>query len=147
MPSSPTTTWDHGAIAQEMKDKRAKLIVLENQKTHLNDQKRFIKPPAEYHEIKADGNLELNFNDSRSFLKTLAIDDEIIPTVGHSPDHITLVLDGGIAFTGDLPPINASPPDSDQFKDWQRLHALGVKRLYPAHGPFNLPIQAYLVLI
>jgi glyoxylase-like metal-dependent hydrolase (beta-lactamase superfamily II) len=131
---------DHCAIAQEMKDKGAKLIVMENQKTCLNDQKRFIKPPAVYREITTEGNLDLTFRGSRAFFKTLEIAGEIIPTVGHSPDHVTLVLDGGIAFTGDLPPENCSPPDSEAFRDWQRLHALGVKRVYPAHGPYNLPI-------
>lgn len=132
---------DHGAIAQEMKDKGAKLIVMENQKAHLNDQKRFIKPPLVYHEIKSEGNLEMAFRDSRAFLKTLGLDGEIIPTPGHGPDHITLVLEDGIAFTGGLPPENASPPGSDAFWDWQRLRALGVKRFYPAHGPVNLSIQ------
>jgi glyoxylase-like metal-dependent hydrolase (beta-lactamase superfamily II) len=131
---------DHGAIAQEMKTKGAKLIVMENQKTHLNDQKRFIKPPHVYHEITTDDNLDLSFKDSRAFLKTLFIDGEIIPTPGHGPDHVTLVLDKGIAFTGDLPPENASPPDSNEFRDWQRLRALGVKRFYPAHGSYDLQL-------
>jgi glyoxylase-like metal-dependent hydrolase (beta-lactamase superfamily II) len=31
---------DHGAIAQEMKDKGAKLIVMESQREHLNTQKK-----------------------------------------------------------------------------------------------------------
>jgi glyoxylase-like metal-dependent hydrolase (beta-lactamase superfamily II) len=82
----------------------------------------------------------LAFKDSRAFLKTLGIDGEIIPTPSHGPDHVTLVLDEGIAFTGDLPPENASSPDSEAFRDWQRLRALGVKRLYPAHGLYNLQI-------
>ena len=43
---------DHGAIAQEMKDKGAKLIVMENQIDHLNEQKQFIKPHLMFHEIK-----------------------------------------------------------------------------------------------
>ncbi|MCW4029268.1 MAG: MBL fold metallo-hydrolase [Candidatus Bathyarchaeota archaeon] len=130
---------DHGAIAQEMKDKGAKLIVLENQKAYLNSQKKFIKPPLIYHEIKATDNLDMTFKDSRAFLKTIGLDGEIIPTSGHGPDHVTLVLDVGIAFTGDLPPENASPPDSDAFKDWQKLHSMKVKRLYPAHGNYDLP--------
>jgi len=131
---------DHGAIAQEMKDKGAKLIVMENQKEHLNSQKRFIKPPTVYHEIKKEGNLTLSFKDSRVFLKTLGIDGEIVPTTAHSPDHVTLVLDEGIAFTGDLPPENCSPEQSDFSSDWKRLHAMKVKRVYPAHGPYDLPI-------
>jgi glyoxylase-like metal-dependent hydrolase (beta-lactamase superfamily II) len=131
---------DHGAIAQEMKDKGAKLIVMENQVNHVNDQQKFIKPPATYHAVKPEGNLELTFKDSRAFLKKIGLEGVIIPTPGHGPDHVTLVLDEGIAFTGDLPPENASPPNSLEFRDWQRLHAMGVKRLYPAHGTHDLPI-------
>jgi endoribonuclease LACTB2 len=133
---------DHGAIAQEMKDKGAKLIVMESQLGHLNDQKKFIKPPMVYHEIKTEDNTVLAFSESRVFLKALGIDGEIVCTTGHGPDHVTLVLDEGMAFTGDLPPENGSPPDSDAFKDWQRLHAMKVTRVYPAHGQYDLPLLA-----
>jgi endoribonuclease LACTB2 len=125
---------DHGAIAQEMKDKGAKLIVMESQKEHLNAQKKFIKPPLVFYEIKNEGNIELSFRDSRAFLKTLGIDSEIISTTGHGPDHVTLVLDEGIAFTGDLPPENGSPKGSDAFKNWQQFHVMKVTKIYPAHG-------------
>jgi endoribonuclease LACTB2 len=133
---------DHGAIAQEMKDKRAKLIVMENQKEHLNDQKKFIKPPLVFHEIKNEDNLLMSFKDSRVFLKTLGVNGEIISTTGHSPDHVTLVLDKGIAFTGDLPSENGAPEGTDAFKDWQQLRAMKVTRIYPAHGPNDLPLSA-----
>ena len=76
-----------------MKDKGAKLIVMENQTDHLNEQKQFIKPPLIFHEIKIEGNILLPFNESRTFLKVLDIEGEIIPTIGHSQDHVTLVLD------------------------------------------------------
>ena len=131
---------DHGAIAQEMKDKGAKLIVMESQGTCLNAQKKFIRPPMQFHEIKDEGNIVLAFNNSRVFLKSLCIKGEIIPTTGHSQDHVTLILNGGIAFTGDLPTENASPAGSDAFSNWQRLRKLKVKRIYPAHGvPYDLP--------
>ena len=129
---------DHGAIAQEMKDKGAKLIVMENQTEYLNAQKRFIRPPLVFHEIRNEDNFPLAFRDSRIFLKTLGIGGEIISTAGHSPDHVTLVLDEGIAFTGDLPSENCSPEGSDDFKDWQHLHAMKVTKIYPAHGSNDL---------
>ncbi len=133
---------DHGAIAQEMKDKGAKLIVMKTQIEHLNDQKKFIKPPLVFHEIKNDGNIQLAFGDSRVFLKALSIHGEIISIHGHSPDHVTLVLDEGIAFTGDLPPENGSPEGSDAFKDWRRLRTMKVTYVFPAHGrPYDLPLQ------
>ncbi len=132
---------DHGAIAQEVKDKGAKLIAMESQKEQLNTQKKFVKPPMVFHEIKSEGNIELAFRDSRVFLKTLGINGEIISTTGHCVDHVTLVLDEGIAFTGDFPSENGSPEGSEAFKDWQRLRAMNVKRFYPAHGPYDLPLR------
>ncbi len=99
---------DHAGIAQELKDKGAKLIVMENQKSHLDDLKKYLHPPEVFHEIRKDGNIHLRFEESRAFLEGMGILGEIIPTLGHSPDHVTLVLDEGIAFTGDLPPENAA---------------------------------------
>jgi glyoxylase-like metal-dependent hydrolase (beta-lactamase superfamily II) len=131
---------DHGAIAQEIKDKGAKLIVMESQLRHLNAQKKFVKAPLVFHEIKNEGNMELAFKESRVFLSTLGIDGEIIATPGHSQDHVTLILDEGIAFTGDLPPENCSKEGSEVFKDWQQLRAMKVTRIYPAHGLYDLAI-------
>ncbi len=131
---------DHGAIAQEMKDKGAKLIVMESQVEHLNAQKKFIKPPQVFHEIKTNDNIVLSFRESRIFLKSLNIDGEITSTAGHSQDHITLVIDEGIAFTGDLPPENGSPEGSESSKNWRQLRAMKVTRIYPAHGPYDLPL-------
>jgi glyoxylase-like metal-dependent hydrolase (beta-lactamase superfamily II) len=109
---------DHDAIAQEMKEKGAKLIVIESQREHLNTQKKFIKPSMIFHEIKNEGNIVLAFKDSRIFLKSLNIKGEITSTTVHSEDHVTLVLDEGIAFTGDLHPENGSPKGSSAFKNW-----------------------------
>jgi glyoxylase-like metal-dependent hydrolase (beta-lactamase superfamily II) len=131
---------DHGAISQELKDKGAKLIVIENQVAHLNDQKRFIRPPMVYHEIMEEGNIVLSLAESRIFLKGLGIDGEIIATPGHGEDHCTLVLDEGVAFTGDLPPLNGSPEGSDAARDWVRLRSMNVKWVYPAHGASPLSL-------
>jgi ribonuclease/clavin/mitogillin len=95
-----------------------------------------------FHEIKSEGNLLLTFSDSRVFLRALGMNGEIISTTGHSPDHVTLVLDEGIAFKGDLPPENASPEGFEASSDWQRLRAMKVKRIYPAHGPHDLPLRS-----
>lgn len=125
---------DHGAITQEMKEKGAKLIAMESQIAHLNEQGKFIKPPMIFHEIKNDGNIVLAFSESRSYLRGLDVNGEIIPTPGHSIDHVTVVLDEGAAFTGDLPPENCSSEGSDVFKDWQRLQSMKVTKIFPAHG-------------
>lgn len=42
----------------------------------------------------------------------MGISGEIVPTPGHSDDSISVVLDDGSAFTGDLPPLYYTTPDS-----------------------------------
>jgi ribonuclease/clavin/mitogillin len=132
---------DHGGIAQELKDKGAKLLVMETQKGHLNDLKQFLKPPMVFHDIIEKDNVLLKFNESRDYLERLGILGEIIPTVGHGPDHVTLVLDGGIAFTGDLPPETGAEEGTDAYKDWKRLRSMNVKRVFPAHGRSDIILE------
>jgi ribonuclease/clavin/mitogillin len=131
---------DHGAIAQEVKDKGAILIVMESQREYLNAQSKFIKPADIFHKVMDEGNIYLRFDESRVYLKKIGIPGEIIPTASHSPDHITLVLDGGVAFTGDLPPETGCPEGSDAQRDWKKLRSMDVRRVYPAHGAFDLEI-------
>lgn len=129
---------DHGGIAQEMKDKGAKLIVMESQNDRLNDIERYARPPMVYHKVRAEGNIDLKFSESRGFLERIGVLGEIVPTPSHSPDHVTLVLDEGIAFTGDLAPENAVEEGSEAWRDWRVLRSMNVRRIFPAHGPSDV---------
>ncbi len=53
----------------------------------------------------------LEINASRAFLARIGILGEIISTPGHSDDSVTLILDQGVAFTGDLTPPFALADD------------------------------------
>jgi endoribonuclease LACTB2 len=132
---------DHAGIGQEIKDKGAKLIVMESQKGHLNDLKQFLKPPMVFHDITDKDNIELGFDQSRAFLEKLGLQGEIIPTTGHGLDHVSLVLDNGIAFTGDLPPESGSEEGTDAYKDWKKMRSMNVKRIFPAHGNYDIEIE------
>ena len=55
---------------------------MESQRDHLNIQRKFIRPPMVFHEIREEGNILLKFEDSRVFLRNLGIDGEIISTIG-----------------------------------------------------------------
>ncbi len=127
---------DHAGLAQELKNQGAKLILLESQvgfPTALND---FMKRRSEsYVEISEYGNLILKFAESRQFLASLGIAGEILSTPGHSEDSITLILDEGIAFTGDLPPrILVSEEDQVTKESWDKIYQHKVTRILPAHG-------------
>jgi ribonuclease/clavin/mitogillin len=96
-----------------------------------------MKPSNPYLEITLNGNLNLSFKDSRAFLQRLGIEGEIIHTPGHSDDSVSLILDEGIAFTGDLPGLAWAGEDSIHQVElsWKSLRALNAKTIYPGHGP------------
>lgn len=127
---------DHAGLAQEAKSKGIKLVVLENQQSFIPRLRKYMKPNDPFLEITLDDNLNLSFVDSRAFLLHLGIVGEIIHTPGHTDDSISLVLDEGLAFTGDLPgPTWGEDPMHQVETSWQRIRALNVKTIYPGHGP------------
>lgn len=128
---------DHAGLAQELKRLGLKLIVMENQPTFIAPLKAMMKPENHYVEIDLTDNLALSFADSRAFLSKIGLQGEIIPTPGHSDDSVTLILDEGAAFTGDLtPPLMVSEENQEVVQQsWAKIRALGAKTLYPGHGP------------
>ena len=78
------------------------------------------------------------------------IPGKVIYTPGHSWGSISVLLDGGQVFVGDLAmnmfPMRLSPGlpifgDDIQIikKSWQKLVDMGAKMVYPAHGkPFSV---------
>ncbi|MBC7249000.1 MAG: MBL fold metallo-hydrolase, partial [Anaerolineae bacterium] len=129
---------DHAGLAQELKQKGIKLIVLENQSAAIPLLKQYIKPQYPYVEITLHDNVYVHTGESRAFLRGLGLDGEIIITPGHSDDSVTLILDSGIAFTGDLPPASIAeylgPP---ALQSWNQIRAHNVQIVYPGHGPFQ----------
>jgi ribonuclease/clavin/mitogillin len=127
---------DHAGLAQEVKRQGIKLIVLEQQRTAIPALKQHMKPSQQYLDITLDDNITINTDESRTFLRQIGIDGEIIATPGHSDDSITLILDTGVAFTGDLPPANMAYDSTNATKDsWEAIHSHGVATVYPGHGP------------
>lgn len=80
---------------------------------------------------------------NRSTLFT--IQGKVIHTPGHSSGSVSILLDTGEAFVGDLAvnkfPLRLTPGLPIFAEDWpklieswQKLLDLGVKTVYPAHG-------------
>jgi len=81
-------------------------------------------------------------------LEKFGIKGKIIFTPGHSPGSISVVLDSGEAFIGDMAmnglPMTIGPnlpifaEDMPALKNsWRKLVNKGAKKIYPAHGkPF-----------
>jgi len=128
---------DHAGLAQELKDQGVRLIVVDSQLTSIPALAEHMKPRDHYKEISLYGNIDLAAPDSRKFLLGIGIQGEILSTPGHSDDSVTLILDDGTAFTGDLTPRGNATEESrsEVEQSWEILQAHHVKTIYPGHGP------------
>lgn len=127
---------DHAGLVQELKGQGIKFILLECQQHFIASLNEFFKTKNyPYVEIQQDDNLILKLEDSRKFLASLGIDGEILHTPGHSDDSVTLVLDEGFAFTGDLyPRFMLSDEDKIAHESWDKIYQHKITRIFPAHG-------------
>ncbi|GGB22347.1 MBL fold metallo-hydrolase [Puia dinghuensis] len=133
---------DHAGLVQELKEQGLQFILLQEQEYAIPLMRPYIKPDTAYKEIQPAGNILLPVAESRDFLRRLAFAGEFVLTPGHSDDSVTLVLDSGEAFTGDLP---LGMPDGDNLllrQSREKLRAMGVSRVYQAHGREGGPIPS-----
>jgi ribonuclease/clavin/mitogillin len=128
---------DHAGLAQEFKQAGVSLLVLETQVEAIPRMKALIKPQDHYVDITMRDNVTLTFTETRPVLEAIGIAGEILPTPGHSDDSVSLLLDDGSAFTGDLTPPRLAGQDVAGVvaASWQLLRERGATRVYPGHGP------------
>ena len=93
---------DHAGLAQELKQAGVPLLVLDVQVSAIPVMVTWTKPHDRYVDIKLHDNVTISFPESRALLGQIAIPGEIVHTPGHSDDSVSLLLDDGSAFTGDL---------------------------------------------
>jgi hydroxyacylglutathione hydrolase len=96
--------------------------------------------------IKFSGTpVDLALEDEDFSLEPYGIHGRVIHTPGHTAGSMSLLLDTGDAFVGDLAvnglPMRIGPgmpevaENTDAVKDgWRLLLSNGVKRIYPTHG-------------
>lgn len=126
---------DHAGLAEEFKRAGVSLLVLDVQVEAISMMKRWTKPWDNYVEITAEGNVVISFDQSRPLLARLGIAGEILHTPGHSDHCVSLLLDDGSVFTGDLPPEEFAFDNPVALASWEMLRRRGASRVYPAHGP------------
>lgn len=128
---------DHAGLGQDFKHAGVPLLVLETQVSAVPLMKSATKPQDRYVDITTHDNVTISFADSRAFLDRIGIAGEILPTPGHSDDSVSLLLDDGAAFTGDLTPAFLATDDTAAAiaASWRLLRKHGTKRIYPGHGP------------
>ena len=133
---------DHAGLTQEIKQaSRARLVILERQIPYLEQLDSFYSGKGLYEPIRVEDSDLVLKSSNRADLMHLGIQGEIIETPGHSEDSVSLVLDSGLAFTGDLHPLDLVQ-DEDRpttCQSWKKLVQLNARRIFPSHGnPFEM---------
>ena len=129
---------DHCGIAQEIADCGAAIAVMDVQRDFIHAADGiFARDPGKAFCPVNDEKIRLvSLDDSRSFLQEMGIDGEIAATPGHSVDSISLCLDDGNIFVGDLNPLyELEMHRGTQIgKSWDLLLARHPKRIWYGHA-------------
>ena len=79
----------------------------------------------------------ISCDESRVFLRSIGIDGEIISTPSHSKDSVSIILDCGDCYVGDLEPYEylEGYVDNPQLqKDWNLILSKDPRRILYAHA-------------
>jgi endoribonuclease LACTB2 len=134
---------DHAGLAQEMKQAGVPLLVAEPQVSAIPLMKTWTKPRDRFVDITLSDNVTIPLAESRAVLSRIGIAGEILHTPGHSDDSVSLLLDDGSVFTGDLthPRLIGEHDAEAVTASWRLLREHGATRVYPGHGPVR-PIDS-----
>ncbi|MBQ6809005.1 MAG: MBL fold metallo-hydrolase [Firmicutes bacterium] len=130
---------DHIGLVSELMKQGVKLLLLDTQAAdvHFADEIFGREKGLQYEPIVLEQAVTIRAAESRAFLKGLGIDGRIIPTTSHSKDSLSLILDNGECFVGDLEPIEyreAYGHNEELEQDWALVLACSPKVIHYAHA-------------
>jgi len=162
--------WDHVGLAKEIKEFCSARVMMHKSDMHLLKDFPPSQPPGFTPWGKViisllklytrslripvfDVDIPLGNDDFN--LDEFGIPGKVVHTPGHSPGSVSVVLESGEAFVGDLAmnmfPMRLSPglpifgDDIQVIKDsWRKLRDMNVRTVYPAHGksfPADIIVQ------
>ena len=153
--------WDHVGSAAEIKKLTGAKVVMHKNEKHWLEQSLKPMPPGITTWGKISTKLftwtivpfvhieptkiDIVLKDETFSLEDFGISGKILYTPGHSSGSISVLLDSGEAFVGDMAmnklPLRFSPgmpiyaENLDLlFDSWQKLMDMGAKKIFPAHG-------------
>ena len=130
---------DHMGIISELMEQGVRLLLIDVQKDHVHDSDAlFTRDKLTYTPIDESAATMISCEESRAFLGQMGISGEIILTTSHSEDSVSVILDEGDCFVGDLEPFEYIEAYDDNLKlkeDWERILSFRPKRVLYAHRP------------
>ncbi len=130
---------DHMGLIGDLMSQGVKLLLPDVQRSavHFSDA-IFVRDKLPFTPVNEAQAVVFSCEESRSILSGLGIAGEIISTPSHSEDSISLLLDDGDCFVGDLEPyeyLAAYEENLPLRNDWAHVLAFHPKRIFYAHAP------------
>lgn len=130
---------DHMGIAQQIACEGPVIAVMDVQKDfiHFSDHIFEKENRKDYRPVDESAVRMVKTGDeSREFLKEMGIDGTVLHTPGHSDDSVSLLLDSGELFTGDLNPLYELElfAGTEVEKSWNMLLSYDPSVVYYGHA-------------
>ena len=130
---------DHMGLAGELQQLGVRLLLADVQRPYVHAPDEIFARDRRLSYRAADENAATLFScaESRALLKALGIDGEILHTPSHSADSLSLLLDDGSCFVGDLEPLAylaGYDENSALQSDWEQILKRQPKRILYAHA-------------
>lgn len=129
---------DHMGLVSELMKQGVKLLLIDVQSAYVGfSDEIFAREKREVVPIRPEEATVIPCEESRAFLENLGIEGEIISTPSHSEDSVTLILDAGTCFVGDLELMEylGGYEENERLKeDWERIMGRKPKRICYAHA-------------
>lgn len=130
---------DHIGLVSELQKVGIKLLLNDTQCDYVHFADNIFKREKylRYEPIDEKIATVITCDESRGFLADLGIAGEIIQTVSHSEDSISIILDSGECMVGDLEPIeylDAYEKNIALQNDWKVITNYHPKVIYYAHA-------------
>lgn len=130
---------DHMGLVSELMKQGVKLLLLDTQCAYINFADEIFSRDGrlDYEPINTDGAIIISSKNSRYFLRSIGIEGEIINTISHSEDSISLILNNGECIVGDLEPIEYLEAHDNNVRlkrDWDLVMSYNPKIIYYAHA-------------
>lgn len=160
--------WDHVGSAREMKDATGAPVAMHEQEAHwLEESLKPLSPGVTPWGVVLGGavkralplihippvKVDMRLGDEDYPLHEYGIPGSVVHTPGHTYGSLSVLLDSGEVFVGDLamnkfplcfsPKLSIFAVDPSKVVDsWKRLLERGARTVYPAHGrPFPAEIM------
>ena len=130
---------DHVGLIGELQKLGVKLLLIDSQLGRVRFADDIFSRDSRLRYVPIDEKLAriISCDESRTFLRSIGIEGEIISTPSHSEDSVSVILDCGDCFVGDLEPyeyLDGYEENPQLQKDWNLIMSKRPRRILYAHA-------------